>query len=98
MEKDNGNNRNHDEWIKAKTEIFGLRFMKSTGIPDAIRAAAEKANETPPEYMKRAIVIRLKNDGFLSGVDYVPNLNKARHKKKLEDLKKYIEEEEKKLK
>ena len=100
MNKDKNEQRKakEQEWRKTETTQYLLRFTNASGVPAAIDKAAPKAKETPSEYMKNAIVMRLQKDGFLKDVQFVANLNRARHKKKLEELKKYIEREEQKMK
>lgn len=97
MDKDERKEKEKD-WRKNATTQYLLRFTNASGVPAAINKAAPKAKETPSEYMKNAIVNRLREDGFLKDVQFVANLNRARHKKKLEELKRYIEQEEQKLK
>ena len=97
MDKDERKEKEKD-WRKNQTTQYLLRFTNASGVPAAIDKAAPKAKETPSEYMKNAIVNRLREDGFLKDVQFVANLNRARHKKKLEELKKYIEREEQKMK
>lgn len=85
-------------WRKQATTQFCMRFLNSTGVPDAIVTAAQNAKESTSEYIKRAVVMRLENDGFVQQKDIVLNLNKARHIENLQRLRKYLEEEENKLK
>lgn len=72
-----------------------MRIMYETGIPQAIEQAATKAGESQSQYIKKSIVMRLRNEGFLSG-DIVTNKTEQRHKEKIQRLKEYIAAEEKK--
>ena len=85
------------EWQRNETTQYNLRFMNATGIPKAVCEAVESTGTTTAEYLKTAIVDRLKQDGFFSG-DIILNLNKHRHREKIAQLKKYIEQEERRLK
>ena len=86
------------QWQKEQTTQYNLRFMNATGVPEALQKATKSTGETTPEYIKTSIVQRLKNEGFLQNEDIVLNLNKKRHKEKIERLSRYVEEEKKKLK
>lgn len=87
----------HAKWIKNETKQYLLRFTNTSRVPDAIRNASAKAGETQSEYLKKAIVQRLKAEGFLDG-DIILNQNKYRHEKKLEALEEYLISEKKRLK
>ncbi len=63
-----------------------------TGIPDALQKASEKTGESITQYIKKSVVNRLKNEGFITG-DVVLNQNQKRHKEKLKRLEKYLEQE-----
>lgn len=82
-------------WRKTKAKQYTFRLMHDTGIPQAIAQAAEKANETQSQYIKKSIVMRLLSEGFLSG-DVVTNRTEQRHMEKLQRLKEYIAAEEEK--
>lgn len=97
MDKDE-RKKKEQEWRKTETTQYLLRFTNASGVPAAIEAAAKTAKETRAEYIKNAVAKRLREEGFLKDVQFVANLNRARHKKKLEELKKYIEREEQKMK
>ena len=86
------------KWQKEQTTQYNLRFLNATGIPEALQKATRETGETTPEYIKNSIIRRLKSDGFLQDKTIVLNLNKQRHKEKIERLEKYIEEEKKKIK
>jgi len=83
-------------WQKNQTTQYNLRIMNATGIPEAIKAATKASGESVSEYIKNALVDRLRREKFFDG-DFIPNLNKARHKEKLEKLEKYLEQEKRKL-
>ena len=83
-------------WQKEQTTQYNLRFMNSTGVPNAIVKATEVTGTTTAEYLKAAVVDRLKQDGFLCG-DIVLNLNKHKHRAKLARLKEYLAQEEEKM-
>lgn len=82
---------------KEETTQYNLRFVNDSGIPEALNRAHEATGEAVSQYMKGAIVSRLKSDGFLSG-DIVLNKNKARHEEKLRRLEAYVIAEKAKLK
>lgn len=82
---------------KDETTQYNLRFVNDSGIPAALNKAHEKTGETIPQYIKSAIVMRLKKDGIVSD-DIVLNKNAERHKKKIERLEAYIAAEKAKLK
>ena len=84
-------------WREAATTQYNLRVMNATGIPEALKKAEAETGEPPPQYIKAALVQRLKSEGFLRG-EVILNMNRERHKKKLEALEKYLEAEKKKLK
>lgn len=84
-------------WRDSATSTYFLRVMNSTGVPDALKKAEAETGEPPPQYIKAALVQRLKRDGYITG-EVVLNQNKERHKAKLERLEKYLEAEKKKLK
>lgn len=42
-----------------------LRFYKTTGVPDALKAMEEKTGMVWTTYVKQAVVESLKRDGFL---------------------------------
>ena len=84
-------------WREAATTQYNLRVMNATGIPEALKKAEEATGETPPQYIKAALVQRLKREGYITG-EIILNQNKERHKAKLEKLEKYLEQEKKKLK
>ena len=84
-------------WQREQTTQYNLRFMNATGIPKAINEATEATGTTTAEYLKTAVVDRLKQDGFFAG-DVVLNLNKHRHRVKLARLKEYLAQEEQKIK
>ena len=87
------------KWQKEQTTQYNLRFMNATGVPQALKRATDETGETTPEYIKTAIVNRLRNDGFLKdGEQVVLNMNKQRHAEKVERLEKYVREEKRKLK
>lgn len=71
--------------------------MYDTGIPEAIDKAAAKAKENPSEYIKKSIVMRLRQDGFITG-DIVLNRTEQRHAEKVQRLKEYVAAEEAKRK
>lgn len=79
----------HDKYVKEETVQYAIRFLKKSGIPGNIESAAHAAGEFPVEYIKNAIVARLRVDGF--DVNYNPKVTKEKRKKKIEELKKYIE-------
>ena len=84
-----------NRWSKERSAQFLMRFTVESGIPAAITAAAKKSKETTIEYCKKAVIMRLEKDGYLQATDSII-LN--RHKEKLKRMKKYIEEEENKMK
>ena len=86
------------EWQKKNTTMYTLRFMNTTGVPDAVKRATTKTGEATASYLKAAIIQRLQNDGFLEDGDIILNLNTHKHRQKLERLEKYLEEEKKKMK
>jgi len=87
------------DWQKKQTTQYNLRIMNATGIPKAIRGAADKTGQTTPQYLKDCIVRCLREDGFLAqDAEIVLNLNTYRHKQKLARLEVYIAEEKKKMK
>lgn len=71
--------------------------MYNTGIPQAIDQAAAKAKENPTQYIKKSVVMRLQQEGFLTD-DVVINRTEQRHKEKIQRLKEYIAAEEAKNK
>lgn len=85
-----------DLWRKTQAKQYTLRIMHDSGIPQAIEKAATKAGETQSNYIKKAIVMRLQDEGFLSD-NVVVNRTQQRHKEKIERLKEYIAAEESKL-
>ena len=87
----------HKQWMKDETTLYAIRFLNSTGVPDALRRATSATGETQAEYLKASIIKRLKEEGFLTG-EVVLNLNKERHKQKLERLEQYIAAEKEKMK
>ena len=80
------------KWRHEQTVQYGLRFMKSTGVPDALQKASEKTGESISQYIKKSIVNRLKSEGFFHG-DVVLNLNEQRHNEKIKRLEAYLEKE-----
>ena len=84
-------------WRENNTTQYNLRFLNNSGVPEAVKNATQQTGETQSEYMKKAIVERLKSEGFLCG-EVVLNQNKERHKAKIEKLAKYIEQEKAKMK
>lgn len=76
---------------------YCIRIMHNTGIPQALEKAAEQTSETQSQYIKKSIVMRLRQEGFLSG-EVVTNKTEQRHKDKLQRLKEYIAAEEQKMK
>lgn len=83
--------QNH--WRATKTKPYNIRFMYDSGIPAAIDKAAAKAGEKPSAYIKKSIVMRLRNEGFLTG-DVVINRTEQRHAEKVQRLKEYVAAEE----
>ena len=57
--------------------------MHTTGVPAAIDKAANAAKETPVMYIKKAVVERLRKDGYLTK-RVVLNSNTEKHRIKLE--------------
>jgi prophage antirepressor-like protein len=96
MDKDKRKRQAFD-WQKERTTQYNLRFMNETGVPAAVTTAAKAAGETTTEYLKNAVVQRLRSDGFLTS-DVVLNLNKQRHIEKLARLEKYLAREKDKMK
>ena len=87
------------EWQKNATTQYNLRFMNATGIPDALNRATSATSETTTEYMKKAVIERLRREGYLDkNATVVLNLNKQRHSEKLKKLEEYLERERKKMK
>ena len=87
------------KWQKEQTTQYNLRFMNATGVPQALKRATDETGETTPEYIKTAIVNRLRNDGFLKdGEHVVLNMNKQRHAEKLKRLEAYLEQEKNRIK
>jgi len=85
------------DWRKKETTQFLLRFVNASGIPEAIKRAAQQEQQAPVEYLKGVIIKELQNKKLLES-DVVVNYNKARHKDKLQRLKEYIAAEEEKEK
>ena len=86
------------KWAKEQTTQYNLRFMNATGIPEAVKNAVEQTGEATAEYLKNAVVQRLKSDGFLrEDAPIVLNLNRQRHKDRLAQLEKYLAQEKQKL-
>lgn len=83
-------------WRKVATVQYNLRIMNATGIPEALQKATAETGETPPQYIKAALVERLKREGYITG-EVVLNLNRERHMANLAKLEKYLEQEKKKL-
>lgn len=71
--------------------------MYDSGIPAAIDKAAAKAGENPTAYIKKSIVMRLRQEGFVTG-DVVINRTEQRHAEKVQRLKEYVAAEEAKKK
>ena len=90
------NGYNAFKWQKEQTTQYNIRIMNNSGVPEALNAATSASGETKTEYIKTAIVDRLRREGFFKG-DFVPNLNKERHKENLKKLEKDLEQEKKKL-
>lgn len=86
-------------WQKNATTQYNLRFMNATGVPEALNRAKNETGEAPSEYMKTAVVNRLREEGFLDkDAQVVLNLNKQRHREKIKKLEEYIEREKQKMK
>lgn len=86
-------------WQKRETMQYNLRFMRNTGIPDALERASRETGETTTEYIKTSLILRLREDGFIPKESkIVLNLNKQRHKEKLKKLEEYLEKEKQKIK
>ena len=86
-------------WRKEQTTQYNLRFLNTTGVPSALKSATTETGETTAEYMKSAVVARLRNEGFLDkNAQIVLNLNKQRHRDKLKKLEIYLKREKQKMK
>jgi len=76
-------NKERDKlWREQATRQYLVRFMHTTGVPAAIDKAAKAKNETPVMYIKKAVVERLKKDGYLTK-RVVLNSNDEKHMIKL---------------
>ena len=84
-------------WRDEQTKQYNLRIMYDTGIPAALDKAAKQAGETVSLYIKKSIVMRLREDGFLT-TDVVLNKTAERHRQRIQRLKEYIAAEEAKTK
>lgn len=85
------------KWQKEQTTQYNLRFMNATGVPEALRKATEETGQTAQEYIKTSVVQCLQKDGFLAKGKVVLNMNRQRHKEKLDRLEAYIAQEKKKM-
>ena len=61
-----GENVGTQAWNKENSVLFGIRFTKNSGIPDALRVMHDKTGEREQEYIRRAIVEALTRDGYIS--------------------------------
>ena len=93
-------NRREKEYQRRKeqTTQYCIRFTNTTGIPEALRNASEATDEATTEYIKKSVIQRLQSEGFLRKGKIVLNLTQERHRIKIEQLEKYIEQEKKKIK
>ena len=88
----------HDkkEWLEQSTKVYTCRFMYSTGIPQALEHAQQVTGEAPVQYIKKALVQRLCNEGLIESSDVILNLtqhkSQERKKRLYEQLKKEFEE------
>lgn len=53
------------EWKKKNTSQYPIRFTNSSGIPAAIRMAAEDTGIADSTYIRQAIIEKLIRDGYL---------------------------------
>lgn len=90
-----GRREKQDLWRTTKAKQYTMRIMYDTGIPQALEKAAEQTGETQSQYIKKSIVMRLRQDGFLSG-EIITNRTEQRHKERIQRLKDYIAAEESK--
>lgn len=54
-----------DEWKKANTTRYYVRFANSSGIPEAIERVCEENKTTPNEYIREAVLEKLDFDGYI---------------------------------
>lgn len=64
-----GGSMSSQEWKKSKMTAYALRISNATGIPDAIKLAAEDMKISQTQYVRRAICEKLISDGYLPGAD-----------------------------
>lgn len=53
------------QWQKQNLKMYPIRFNYNTGIPAALEKAAQDMGVQPSEYMRKAVIDRLIEDGYL---------------------------------
>ena len=53
------------KWQKENRKQFNLRFSNCKGILDALRKMQDRTGENPTQYMRRVVLEKLKEDGYL---------------------------------
>lgn len=51
-----------DQWRKENTKQYNLRVLVSSGIPEALEVACQKAGVSTADYIRTAIVEKLVSD------------------------------------
>lgn len=53
-----------NEWKKKNTKNYGLTFTNKSGVPQALEKMNLETGEKPTEYIRRAVLNALKDDGY----------------------------------
>ena len=55
-----------EAWRIENTVRFNVRFVKNSGVPEALRKMIAETGETEAQYIRRVVTESLIRDGFLS--------------------------------
>lgn len=56
-------------WKKDNMKQYAFRISNSTGLPDILKIAADKAEISEVAYIRQAIIEKLQRDGYLKAGD-----------------------------